>query len=65
VSSDPRISSDLFVRASLDTAEFVMEQERRFGVEISDAVATLFGRESVGVGELAAVLCAATLGRQV
>ena len=60
----PEEWGDLFVRASLDAAEFVMELERRCGVEIPDAVLALFGQESVGMGELAAGLCAATLGRR-
>ena len=60
----PEEWGDLFVRASLDAAEFVMELERQFGVEIPDAALALFGRESVGVGTLAAGLCAAALGRR-
>src|SRR5947207_3130135 len=60
----PEEWGDLFVREGLDAAEFVMELEGQFGVEIPDAVAALFSRESVGVGELAAGLCAATLGRR-
>ena len=60
----PEEWGDLFVRASLDSAEFVMELERRFGVEIPDAAEALFARESVGVGELATGLCAAALGRR-
>jgi acyl carrier protein len=61
----PEEWGDLFVRESLDTAEFVMELEGRFGIEIPDAATALFARESVGVGELAAGLCAAALGRRV
>jgi hypothetical protein len=60
----PEEWGDLFIRQSLDAAEFVMELEQEFGVEIPDAVYKLFSRESVGVGELAAGLCAAALGRR-
>jgi acyl carrier protein len=60
----PEEWGDLFVRESLDALEFVMELEGQFGVEIPDAGVALFGRESVGVGELAAGLCAATLGHR-
>ena len=61
----PEEWGDLFGRASLDAAEFVMELEPEFGVRIPDAAAAaLFTRESVGVGELAAGLCAAALGRR-
>ena len=60
----PEEWGDLFVRASLDAVEFVMELEGRFGVEIPDDALALFARESVGVGELAAGLCAAALGRR-
>jgi hypothetical protein len=34
-----------------------MELEGQFGVEIPDAVAALFARESVSVAELASGLC--------
>ena len=59
----PEEWGDLFIRESLDAAEFVMELEQQFGVKIPDAGMALFIRESVGVGELAAGLCAAALGR--
>src|SRR5262249_29797579 len=60
----PEEGGDLFIRESLDAAEFVMELEQQFGVAIPDAGFELFARESVGVGELAAGLCAVTLGRR-
>src|SRR5213080_85302 len=60
----PEEWGDLFVRESLDAFEFVMELEQEFGVEIPDAVGKFSSRESVGVGELAAGLCAAALGRR-
>lgn len=60
----PEEWGDLFIRESLDAAEFVMELEQEFGVRIPDAVFRLFRRESVGVGELAAGLCAAVPGRR-
>jgi acyl carrier protein len=59
----PEEWGDLFIRESLDAAEFVMELEQQFGVKISDTVFELFSRPSVGVGELAAGLCAAARGR--
>jgi acyl carrier protein len=58
----PEEWGDLFIRESLDAAEFVMELEQEFGVELPDAVGKLFSQESVGVGELAAALCAAASG---
>ena len=60
----PEEWGDLFIRESLDAAEFVMELEAEFDVVIPDAGLVLFARESVGVGELAAGVCAAALGRQ-
>ena len=60
----PEEWGDLFLRASLDAAEFVMGLEQELGVTIPDAAYKLFSRESVGVGELAAGLCAAALGRR-
>jgi acyl carrier protein len=55
----PEEWGDLFIRESLDAVEFVMELEQQFGVDIPAAAMALFCRESVGVGELAAGLCAA------
>ena len=60
----PEEWGDLFIRESLDAAEFVMELEQLCGVQIPDAVFRLFSRESVGGGELAAGLCAAALGHR-
>jgi acyl carrier protein len=60
----PEEWGDLFIRESLDAVEFVMELEQQFGVRIPDGVTELFARESVSVGELAAGLCAAALGRR-
>jgi acyl carrier protein len=59
----PEEWGDVFIRQSLDAAEFVMELEQQFEVEIPDTVFKLFSRESIGVGELAAGLCAAALRR--
>jgi hypothetical protein len=47
---------DLFIRESLDAAEFVMELEQVFGVTIPDWAAVVFSRESVSVAVLAAEL---------
>jgi acyl carrier protein len=60
----PEEWGDLFVRESLDCMELVMELEEQFGVRIDDDAVALFARESVGVGELAAGLCAAARGRR-
>ena len=60
----PEEWGDLFIRASLDAAEFVMELEGQFGVSIPDWAFRIFARESVSVAALAADLCAAALGRR-
>ena len=52
----PEEWGDLFVRESLDTAEFVMELEEQFGVTIPDWAAEVFCRESVSVAAIAAEL---------
>src|SRR5262249_58165608 len=52
----PEEWGDLFVRASLDAAEFVMELEGQFGVTIRDWATVVFSRESVSVAALAAEL---------
>jgi hypothetical protein len=52
----PEEWGDLFIRASLDAAEFVMELEGQFGVTIPDWAAAVFSRESVSVVALAAEL---------
>jgi len=52
----PEEWGDLFIRASLDAAEFVMELEQEFGVTIPDWAAVVFSRESVSVAVLAAEL---------
>lgn len=58
----PEEWGDLFIRESLDAAEFVMDLEQQFGSSVPDDALALFSRESVGVGELAAGLCAAMHG---
>jgi acyl carrier protein len=60
----PEEWGDLFIRESLDAAEFVMELEGQFGVSVPDRVLRIFTRESVSVGALAADLCGAALGRR-
>jgi acyl carrier protein len=57
----PEEWGDVFIRESLDAAEFVMELEQELGVEIPDAVMALFARESVSVAELASGLCRAAV----
>jgi hypothetical protein len=52
----PEEWGDLFIRESLDAAEFVMELEGEFGVTIPDWAIAVFSRESVSVGALAAEL---------
>ena len=52
----PEEWGDLFIRASLDATEFVMELEQEFGVTIPDWAAAVFSRESVSVAALAAEL---------
>ena len=52
----PEEWGDLFIRASLDAAEFVMELEQEFGVTIPDWAVVVFSRESVSVAALAAEL---------
>ena len=52
----PEEWGDLFIRESLDAAEFVMELEEQFGVSIPDWAAVVFRRESVSVADLAAEL---------
>jgi hypothetical protein len=60
----PEEWGDLFVRESLDAAEFVMELEEQFGVTIPDWAVVVFGRESVSVAALAAELArGAVVGR--
>jgi acyl carrier protein len=53
----PEDLGDLFIRESLDAAEFVMRLEEQFGVTIPDWAIAVFGRESVTVAELASSLC--------
>ena len=52
----PEEWGDLFIRESLDAAEFVMELEKEFGVTIPDWAIIVFSRESVSVAVLAAEL---------
>ena len=52
----PEEWGDLFIRESLDAAEFVMDLEGQFGVTIPDWAAVVFSRESVSVAVLAAEL---------
>jgi hypothetical protein len=52
----PEEWGDLFNRASLDAAEFVMDLEQQFGVTIPDWATVVFSRESVRVAALAAEL---------
>src|SRR5947207_2351118 len=59
----PEEGGDLFVRESLDAAEFVMQLEEEFGVSIPDWAGAIFSRESVSVAALASDLCGAALGR--
>ena len=59
----PEEWGDLFIRESLDAAEFVMQLEEEFGVSIPDWAGAIFSRESVSVAGLAADLCGAALGR--
>ena len=60
----PEEWGDLFIRESLDAAEFVMELEQEFGVTIPDWAAVVFSRESVSVAALAAELArGAVVGR--
>lgn len=58
----PEEWGDLFVRESLDAAEFVMDLERRFGVAIPDWAVVVFRRESVSVAALAAELARGAVG---
>ena len=60
----PEEWGDLFIRESLDAAEFVMGLEEQFGVSVPDWAARIFRRESVSVGTLAADLCGAALERR-
>jgi acyl carrier protein len=53
----PEDLGDLFIRESLDAAEFVMRLEGQFGVTIPDRAIEVFARESVSVAELASGLC--------
>lgn len=59
----PEEWGDLFIRESLDAAEFVMQLEVEFGVSIPDWAGAIFSRESVSVASLAADLCGAALGQ--
>ena len=59
----PEEWGDLFIRESLDAAEFVMQLEEEFGVAIPDWAFLIFSRESVSVANLASDLCGAALGR--
>jgi acyl carrier protein len=59
----PEEWGDLFIRESLDAAEFVMQIEEEFGVEIPDWAGAIFSRESVSVADLASDLCGAALRR--
>ena len=59
----PEEWGDLFIRASLDSVEFVMQLEVEFGVSIPDWSDLIFSRESVSVASLAADLCGAALGQ--
>jgi acyl carrier protein len=52
----PEEWGDIFNRASLDAAEFVMELEEQFGVTIADWAGVVFSLESVSVAALAAEL---------
>jgi hypothetical protein len=52
----PEEWGDLFIRESLDAAEFVMELEQEFGVAIRDWAVVVFTQESVSVAALAAEL---------
>ena len=52
----PEEWGDLFIRESLDAAEFVMDLEEQLGVTIPDWVVVVFSRESVSVATLAAEL---------
>jgi hypothetical protein len=52
----PEEWGDLFIRESIDAAEFVMDLEGQFGVTIPDWAAVVFSRESVSVAALAAEL---------
>lgn len=52
----PEEWGDLFIRESLDAAEFVMELEEEFGITIPDWAIIVFSRESVSVAALAAEL---------
>ena len=51
----PEEWGDLFIRESLDAAEFVMDLEEQFGVTIPDRAGEVLARESVA--ELASGLC--------
>ena len=57
----PEEWGDLFIRESLDAAEFVMELEQEFGVTIPDWAVVVFTRESVSVAALAAELARAAV----
>jgi acyl carrier protein len=52
----PEEWGDLFIRESLDAAEFVMDLEEQFGVTIPDWAVVVFTQESVSVAALAAEL---------
>jgi hypothetical protein len=52
----PEEWGDLFIRESLDAAEFVMALEGQFGVTTPDWATVVFSRESVSVAALAAEL---------
>ncbi|MBY0457701.1 MAG: acyl carrier protein, partial [Gemmataceae bacterium] len=58
----PEEWGDLFVRESLDAAEFVMELEQAFGVTIPGWAEAVFSRESVSVAALAAELARGAVG---
>jgi hypothetical protein len=58
----PEEWGDLFIRESLDAAEFVMELEGQFGVTIPDWAFVVFSRESVSVAALAAELARGAAG---
>jgi hypothetical protein len=52
----PEEWGDLFGRASLDTAEFIMQIEQELGVSIPDWAGAIFCRESASVAALAVEL---------
>lgn len=61
----PEEWGDLFVRESLDVAEFILELEREFGVSIPDWATVIFSRASVRIADLAAALAGSAVEREI